>query len=199
MTAAAVLLAAATNHLDNVPWSIAVADVNGDGKVDLISGVKDVGGAVTVLTNDGSGGFVTSTTIPVGATGGWELMLTAADVNGDGKPDVIAADLYSDTLTVLTNDGSGGFAQDAVLNVGGVSGFPVPDSVAVADMNRDGKMDLVCAKQAAVYRVQWRRPRWICGHRVAATGSQPGSVMVADQNGDGKLSVICANSGDNTL
>ena len=195
-------VAAATNPLPNAPWSLVVADANGDGKPDLITGGNGLyGGAVTVLTNDGRGGFVTSSTIPVGASAGWELTyVRAADVNGDGKPDVVAADLYSDTLTVLTNDGSGGFVESALLVLGGMWDYHVPDCVAVADMNHDGKMDLVCAKQAGGILIFTGDGH---GGFVATgslpTGSQPWSVAVADLNGDGKLSVICANSGDNTL
>jgi hypothetical protein len=193
---------ASTNYLDNAPWTIATADVNGDGKVDLIAGEEGVyGGAVTVLTNAGGGLFVVSTQIPVGNSAGWELtFVTVADVNGDGRPDVVAADLYSNTLTVLLNNGSGGFTKLTPLVVGGLWDYLVPDSVAVADVNGDGNMDLLCTRQSGGLVVFSSDGRG--GFNPAetlTTGSQPGSVLIADLNADGKVWAVCANGGDNTL
>src|ERR1039457_5710088 len=68
----------------NGPYSLVTADVNGDGKLALIS-VNYYGNKLSVMTNNGSGGFVLSGTDTVGSlpTG-----LTAVDVNGDGKVDL---------------------------------------------------------------------------------------------------------------
>jgi hypothetical protein len=66
--------------------------------------------------------------------------MTAADVNGDGKVDLITANSGNNTLTVLTNNGSGGFALTSTYNVGSY-----PNWVTATDVNGDGKMDLVCA------------------------------------------------------
>src|ERR1019366_9672519 len=63
------------------------ADVNGDGKMDLI-GVTVNTGALTVLTNNGTGGFGSNGAYSVG----FITLVVAADVNGDGKIDLIAAD-----------------------------------------------------------------------------------------------------------
>lgn len=66
--------------------------------------------------------------------------VVAADINGDGKLDLICANAGDNTLTVLTNNGSGVFGSNATLNVG--SG---PRCVVAADVNGDGKLDLICA------------------------------------------------------
>ena len=55
---------------------------------------------LTVLTNNGSGGFVTAGTV---AVSGEPFCVVAADVNGDGKPDLITADAWNRSLTILTN------------------------------------------------------------------------------------------------
>ena len=89
------------------PNSIAVADVNGDGKADLIC-ANYYGNSLSVLTNNGSGGFGHSNATY--AVGSGRVCVTAADVNGDGKVDLISANQSADnTLTVLTNNGSGSF------------------------------------------------------------------------------------------
>jgi hypothetical protein len=110
--------------------------VNGDGRPDLIS-ANHVGNTLTVLTNNGSGGFVLASSP---AVGGWPSSVTSADVNGDGKPDLISANRLANTLTVLTNRGTGGFVLASSPSVG-----LGPSSVTSADVNGDGTPDLISA------------------------------------------------------
>ena len=167
--------------------SVAAADVNGDGKLDLISANK-ADGTLTVLTNNGSGGFVLASSPVVGSG---PFMVTTADVNGDGKVDLITANWGSsgggNTLTVLTNNGSGIFGSNATLTVG--SG---PIAVAAADVNGDGKVDLISANHYAnSLSVLTNNGN---GGFVLATdlsvGGNPNSVTAADVNGDGKVDLI---------
>ncbi len=105
-------------------------------KWDLIS-ANAGDNTLAILTNNGSGGFVSNATYTVGAG---PFFVTTADLNGDGKLDLICANHGTNTLTVLTNDGSGGFAVCMTLNVGND-----PRSIAVADVNGDGRLDLITA------------------------------------------------------
>jgi hypothetical protein len=87
------------------PISVIAVDVNGDGKLDLINANADFGGngTLTVLTNNGNGIFGSNATLNVGSG---PACVVAADVNGDGKLDLICADNYTqNTLTVLTQIG----------------------------------------------------------------------------------------------
>jgi hypothetical protein len=115
---------------------VTAADVNGDGKVDLILiATLSTSSEIMVLTNDGSGGFALSGSYPAGSN---PYAVTAADVNGDGRVDLITCNQGNNTLTVLTNNGAGVFGSNATLNVG--SG---PESLTAADVNGDGRMDLI--------------------------------------------------------
>jgi FG-GAP-like repeat/FG-GAP repeat len=176
---------------------VVAADVNGDGNVDLVSAnygdMYANRSTLTVLTNDGSGGFViaSSPQVPDGT-----ISLVATDVNEDGKVDLICANSSTNTLTVLTNDGTGGFVIASTLNVG-----PNPVSVYAADMNGDDKVDLICAN-FGTNTLTVLTNDGSGGFVLALTltvGNAPNSVCAADVNGDGKLDLICANSGDSTL
>ena len=69
---------------------------------------------VSVLLNDGSGGFGAASNFPVGTN---PTDITSADFNGDKKPDLAVANSNSSNVSVLLNDGSGGF--------GAATNFPV--------------------------------------------------------------------------
>jgi hypothetical protein len=129
----------ATPHVGLWPVAVVAVDVNGDGKMDLIS-ANNGANSLTVLTNNGNGGWATEASLPANYD---PISLTAADVNGDLKVDLISASYDSSgggsTLDIFTNTGTGGFAASAVLSVGG----PV-NSVTTADVNGDGKIDLIC-------------------------------------------------------
>ena len=121
------------------PHSVCAADVNADGWIDLIC-ANSADDTLTILTNNRAGGFALSATLP---TGHDPRCVVAADVNADGHADLICAN-YGDTepnsLTVLTNNGTGGFALSSTLPVG----FG-PMSVVAADVNNDGEPDLISA------------------------------------------------------
>ena len=148
---------------------------------------------LSLLTNNGSGGFVLSGTYPVG---GNPRMVAAADVNGDGKLDLICANGNDNTLTVLTNNGSGGFVLSGTYAVGAY-----PNSVAATDVNGDGKVDLICANfNGNTLTVLTNNSSG--GFVLAGTyavGSAPACVVAADVNGDGKVDLISANAYANTL
>jgi hypothetical protein len=121
------------------PHAVVSADVNGDGYLDLIS-ANTFENTLSILRNNGHGSFKYAATYSVG-NGPWDVV--AADMNGDGKVDLISADSGEgggNTLTVLTNNGSGIFKRSETLRVG-----KAPFFVVAADVNRDGTTDLVSA------------------------------------------------------
>ncbi len=119
----------ALNHTQNV----VIADVNGDGIPDLV--VNSIGSGVGVLLGNGNGSFRSVTGYDSGGyTGGG---LAVADVNGDGKLDIIAANGNDGTIGVLLGNGDGTFQAPVVQDCGGCG------SIAMADLTGQGKQDLV--------------------------------------------------------
>ena len=172
---------------------IAVADINGDGRLDLITANHNTN-TLTFLTNNGSGGFGFYATLTVGPNPGY---IIAADLSGTGKLDLITANNGANTLTVLTNNGSSGFGSNATITVGNS-----PQSIVAADVNGDGKLDLICANltNPGTLTVLTNNGNGVFGFNTTLTvGKNPVNFATADVNGDGKIDLITANSGANTL
>lgn len=121
--------------------AIVAADFNGDGKLDLAVTDADAN-AVYILLGNGDGTFQTPITVPVGND---PDAIVAGDFNNDGRLDLEVANYNDNTVTLLLGNGDGTFTQA----IG--SPFAVgqgPDSVAAADFNGDGKLDLAVANSA---------------------------------------------------
>jgi VCBS repeat protein len=124
--------------------SVVVADVNGDGRADLLVS-NNASSNIGVLLGSGDGTFQAVTTYCSGgyfAAAGTGGGLAVADVNGDGKPDLLmascAANGIDGVVGVLLGNGDGTFQSAVTYGSGG--SYPV--SIAVADVNGDGKPDL---------------------------------------------------------
>ena len=194
----------------SAPFSVTAADVNGDGKPDLlVTNANDA--TVSVLLNTtpapaatfDAHSFAAQQTF---ATGSFPNSVTAADVNGDSKPDLIVANQNDNTVSVLLNTTTGSpptlsFAAQQTFATG--SG---PNSVTAADVNGDGKPDLIVANQndntvSVLLNTTTGSPPTLsfAAQQTFATGSGPVSVTVADVNGDGKPDLIVANQNDNAV
>ncbi|MFZ4524039.1 MAG: FG-GAP-like repeat-containing protein, partial [Chlorobium sp.] len=174
------------------PWSVTSADVNGDGKLDLIV-ANGFSNTVSMLKNNGDGTFATKVDY---ATGSSPTSVTSADVNGDSKLDLIVANLQSETVSMLNNNGDGTFATKVDYATG--SG---PYLVTSADVNGDSKLDLIAANiySNTVSVLNGNGDGTFASKVDYSTGSYPSSVTSADVNGDGKLELIVANADSNTV
>ena len=186
--------AAATFNTGGYPLSLAVADVNGDGKPDLLT-ANAGSNTAGVLLGNGDGTFRTAT---IFGTGGNPISLAVADINGDGKPDLLTANSSSNTAGVLLGNGDGTFRPAATFGTGTGS---YPYSLAVADVNGDGKPDLLTANNnssTAGVLLGTGDGTFRAGTFSTGTGSNPRGIAVADVNGDGKPDLLTANIGSNT-
>jgi hypothetical protein len=78
-------------------WSVAVADISGDGKPDLVV-ANAVASTVSVLLGNGDGTFQAKVDYPTGSA---PLSVAVADVNGDHQPDLVVANRSFNTVSVL--------------------------------------------------------------------------------------------------
>jgi uncharacterized protein (TIGR03437 family) len=133
------------------PVSVAIADFNMDGKMDLAIANEGTDN-LTILLGDGQGKFAAapgSSPIPVESR---PFFVTVGNFNGDPIPDLAVANEGDNTVTVLLGNGAGGFAQAAYNPFTPDTGSPYsvgtsPVSLAVADFNGDGTMDLAVANE----------------------------------------------------
>jgi hypothetical protein len=158
-----------TYTVGNGPVSVALSDVNGDKKLDIIAANR-LDKTVSVLLGNGDGTFQQQTNY---ALGGAPVALAVGDVNNDGNPDLAVVEDCGSTkcaqpgsVEVLLGTGDGTF-QSLVSYAVGYS----PNSIALGDINGDKNLDIIAANR--------------CGSD--ATCQSPGTATVLIGNGTGKF------------
>ncbi len=178
------------------PYSIAAADVNGDGHLDLLTANYSTN-VVGVLLGTGTGTFGAVTNYNTGAGTG-PSGIAVADVNSDGILDLVTSNQDNSTVGVMLGTGTGSFPTVVTYSIGAAS---FPASVAVADVSGDGKPDLLTTNfihgGVAVLLGTGMGAFAPAVTYSTGSGSQPYTIAVADVNGDSKLDLVTANNGTN--
>ena len=184
-------------------YFVAVADFNGDGKLDLaVANRTAADSVVAILLGKGDGTFQAPVSYSTGAPSA--VFLAVADFNNDGALDLAVANSEADSVSILLGDGNGAFRTAAVYASGGA----LANSIAVGDFNADGTPDLAVVNGCATYYNLTCSPSGSVGVLLGngdgtfqppvaygSGGNTANFVAVADFNGDGIPDLAVANQG----
>ena len=164
--------------------SVAIGDLNRDGKLDL---AVPYANGVAVLFGNGNGTLGTRTDLTAGAN---PYSVAIGDPNGDGEADLAVACSGSNAVSVIPGNGDGTFGAKTDWGTG--SG---PVCVAIEDLNGDGRLDLATANSGAnTVSVLLGNGNGTFGAKTDyATGTYPQSVAIADLNRDGRPDLVVAD------
>jgi uncharacterized protein (TIGR03437 family) len=182
------------------PTAIVSGDFSGDGNIDLAVVGQTNGtapGTLAILTGDGHGNFQAPVTIPAGVT---PTALSAVDLNGDGKLDLVFSDSGPNGsgpgggIYVALNTGTGVFQAPVQVFSG------VAPTFGIGDVNGDGKLDLVVS--SAVAGTGNTVLSWLAGTGrgtfqapvvITTSSATDNAILVQDFNGDGHADIVIAH------
>lgn len=187
----------ATYDTGTAPAWIATGDFNKDGNVDIAVANQN-SNTISVFLGNGDGTFQTPTTI---TTGNGPVSVVAAnihDANGNGNLDLVVANHTDNSISIFQGNGDGTFQTPATV-IALPNGY-APSSLADADFNADGHIDLAVTDQGnnSVSIFLGKGDGTFQARVDYPVGNSPVWVSTADVNADGILDLAVANNGPAT-
>ncbi|MDP6547176.1 MAG: VCBS repeat-containing protein, partial [Phycisphaerae bacterium] len=175
-----------------------VADMDGDGDLDIVSASSGDNTIAWYENNGAADPSWTAADIATDVTGAFDVYV--ADMDGDGDLDIVSASMSDDTIAWYENNGAADptwTAADIATNADGAS------DVHVADMDGDGDLDIVSASfnddTIAWYENDGNANPSFTAANIATSADGATGVYVADLDGDGDLDIISSSFTDNTI
>ena len=195
------------------PNKVVIADLDGDGKPELIV-ANDYGNTISLYRNSSANGVLTANSFaspvtlvtPPGSYSPYGLVV--ADVDGDGKPDIIVTDYSQSLVSIYQNTCTpGNISASSFATRVDIATGKSPQGVAVRDLDGDGKPDLLVANTGdgtvSIFQntgtVGSLTTNSFASRVDIPTGAGCDDVAVADLDGDGLPDIVTANSGAKTL
>ncbi len=183
---------------NTLPVWTTLGDINGDGKLDLVTSLY-LTDSVSVQLGNGDGTFQTATTILI-AKGFGPAENHLVSLRGNGTLDLIVASFNTNQIAVLLGNGNGTFQTPVFYTVG--SAANTPTSLTTGDFNDDGKLDVAVANTGdntisvllgnGSGSLTLQSPSISVGH-------DPEAIRAGDFNGDGYSDLAVANYNDGTV
>ncbi len=166
-------------------------DFDADGDLDLVVAARSgsSNSTLSLWRNEGGPGFRFASRLTV--TNALCFALRAGDLNGDGRPDIIASDAGFPNVIVALANASGGFSAATKLAASSRS-----TGIVVVDLDADGDLDIASAAFASngVDVLRNNGNGTFAPKVLYACGQQPSAVAAGDVDGDGLLDLAVANS-----
>src|ERR1019366_1775319 len=190
----------------NMYWSVAVADLNGDGRLDIVASYSKIAGppphpgVVAIFFQDAAnpGNFLPPVNYDVGND---PVALAIGDLNGDGNLDIVTAN------TIMNVDGTGSSSVSVLLQDAGNPGrflsavnYPTgfsPVGVAIGDLDGDGRPDLAVADTTGISLLMQSPAApgtFLAATTISVGNGGTSAVAIADLNGDGKADLVATTA-----